>query len=169
MRTSLSCSSSCRCWLQRRCPSRSQGEVNPITARGAAVEPPAPACAGTAASSAPSPAPTRPVSRMIGGSAARGDGRPADMRSGDGSWPLHRPQGGSLRSGRSLPPGSELTVLARIDGCRAARSARPTTANRASPPDVIYLWPKARPVDVRYPRAGPAWMGWGWELAPWGW
>ena len=99
------------------------------------------------------------------GSTLQGSGRPADM-SEDGSGRFI-----ACKSGFYDPAifvkNRELTVLGRIDGYESRRIGDYDYRQPRVAADVIYLWPKARPVDARYPVPEPwPWWGWGWG---WGW
>jgi outer membrane lipoprotein len=64
----------------------------------------------------------------------------------------------------------ELTVLGRIDGYESRKIGDYDYRQPRVAADVVYLWPKARPVDVRYPAPRPwPWYGWDWGPGWWGW
>ena len=102
------------------------------------------------------------------GSTLQGDGRPADM-SEDGSGRFIACKAGFYDPAIFLK-NRELTVLGRIDGYESRKIGEYDYRQPRVAADVIYLWPKARPVDVRYPAPQPwPWMGWGWGSPWWGW
>lgn len=61
----------------------------------------------------------------------------------------------------------ELTVVGSIDGFESQKIGDYDYRQPRVAADVIYLWPQARPVDVRYPAPRP-WPWWGWDWGP-GW
>ena len=68
-------------------------------------------------------------------------------------------------------PGREVTFVGRVESTSdMVRIGEYDYRLPRVAADVIYLWPKARPVDVRYPAPQPwPWMGWGWGSPWWGW
>ncbi len=63
----------------------------------------------------------------------------------------------------------ELTISGTIDGFEERRIGEYAYRMPRVAADVIYLWPQARPVDVRYPAPRP-WPWWGWDWGPgWRW
>jgi outer membrane lipoprotein len=60
-------------------------------------------------------------------------------------------------------------VLGRIDGFETRKIGQYDYRQPRVAADVIYLWPKAREVDARYP-VGRPWPWWGWDWGPgWWW
>lgn len=90
------------------------------------------------------------------GSALDRDGRPADMTD-DGSGRFVACRAGYYDPAVFLR-NRELTVVGRIDGFEPARGHGAPQPRVAA--DAVFLWPKARPVDSRYPSARP-WPWWG--------
>lgn len=112
---------------------------------------------------------TRPLSNrtcfeMIG-SALDADGRPRDMTD-DGSGRFIACKSGFYDPAIFLKD-RELTFIGRIDGFESRRIGEYDYRQPRIAADVVYLWPKARPVDVRYPAPRP-WPWWGWDWGP-GW
>lgn len=112
---------------------------------------------------------TRPLSdrtcfEMIG-SALDADGRPRDMTD-DGSGRFVACKSGFYDPAIFLKD-RELTFIGRIDGFESRRIGEYDYRQPRIAADVVYLWPKARPVDVRYPAPRP-WPWWGWDWGP-GW
>lgn len=99
------------------------------------------------------------------GSALDGNGRPLDMTD-DGSGRFIACKSGFYDPAIFLPD-RELTVLGRIDGFEERRIGEYEYRQPRVDADVIYLWPKARPIDGRYPAPRP-WPWWGWDWYP-GW
>jgi outer membrane lipoprotein len=149
-------------------PKPLQGQVNPITPReaqradatGATVR-----WGGRIVSTEPGANQT--CFEMIG-STLQGSGRPADM-SDDGSGRFIACKAGFYDPAIFLKD-RELTVLGRIDGYESRKIGDYDYRQPRVAADVVYLWPKARPVDVRYPAPRP-WPWWGWDWGPgwWGW
>ena len=149
-------------------PKPLQGEVNALTPRqaqgtdaiGATVR-----WGGRIVSTEPGP--DRTCFEMIG-STLQGDGRPADMNE-DGSGRFIACKPGFYDPAIFLKD-RELTVLGRIDGYESRRIGEYDYRQPRVAADVVYLWPKERPVDVRYPAPYPyPYPWWGWGPGWWGW
>ena len=149
-------------------PKPLQGEVNPLTPRQAQQAD----AVGTSVRwggriVSTEPGPNQTCFAMIG-STLQGDGRPADM-SEDGSGRFIACKAGFYDPAIFLKD-RELTVMGHIDGYESRKIGEYDYRQPRVAADVIYLWPKARPVDVRYPAPQPwPWMGWGWGSPWWGW
>ncbi len=101
------------------------------------------------------------------GSALDADGRPSDMTD-DGSGRFVACKAGFYDPAIFLK-NRELTVLGRIDGFETRKIGQYDYRQPRVAADVIYLWPKAREVDARYPVPRP-WPWWGWDWGPgWWW
>ena len=101
------------------------------------------------------------------GSALDADGRPSDMTD-DGSGRFVACKAGFYDPAIFLK-NRELTVLGRIDGFETRKIGQYDYRQPRVAADVIYLWPKAREVDARYPVPRP-WPWWGWDGGPgWWW
>lgn len=93
------------------------------------------------------------------------EGRPLDMTD-DGSGRFI-----ACKSGFYDPAvftrNREVTFVGRIDGYESRMIGEYDYRQPRVAADVIYLWPKAYPVDARYPAPRP-WPWWGWDWYP-GW
>jgi outer membrane lipoprotein len=149
-------------------PKPLQGTVNPITPREATQTDAAGATVrwgGRIVSTEPGASQT--CFEMIG-STLQSSGRPADM-SDDGSGRFIACKSGFYDPAIFLKD-RELTVLGRIDGYESRKIGDYDYRQPRVAADVIYLWPKARPVDARYPAPRPwPWYGWDWGPGWWGW
>lgn len=110
------------------------------------------------------PMATRTCFDMIG-SSLDDNGRPRNMTD-DGSGRFIACKDGFYDPAIFLKD-RELTVMGRIDGFEDRRIGEYEYRQPRIAADVIYLWPQARPVDVRYPVLRP-WPWWGWDWYP-GW
>lgn len=109
---------------------------------------------------------TRPLANrtcfdMIGSALDR-DGRPRDMTD-DGSGRFI-----ACREGFYDPaifqPNREVTVVGRIEGFESQRIGESDYRQPVLAAEAVYLWPKALPVDSRYPAPRPwPWLGWDWD------
>lgn len=99
------------------------------------------------------------------GSRLQDDGRPAEMTD-EGAGRFIACKAGFYDPAIFIK-NRELTVLGRIDGYETRKIGEYDYRQPRVAADVIYLWPKARPVDARYPMARP-WPWWGWDWGP-GW
>lgn len=96
------------------------------------------------------------------GSALDRDGRPADMTD-DGSGRFVACRAGYYDPAVFLP-NREVTVVGRIEGFGDPLASRYDDRRPRVAADAVFLWPKARPVDARYPSARPwPWLGWDWD------
>jgi outer membrane lipoprotein len=99
------------------------------------------------------------------GSALDADGRPSDMTD-DGSGRFIACKAGFYDPAIFLK-NREVTFVGRIDGFETRTIGEYDYRQPRVTADVIYLWPEARVVDVRYPAPRP-WPWWGWDWYP-GW
>ena len=102
--------------------------------------------------------------QMIG-SALDGEGRPLDMTD-DGSGRFIACKAGFYDPAIFLK-NREVTFVGLIDGFEERKVGLYDYRQPRVAADVIYLWPQAYPVDVRYPSPRP-WPWWGWDWYP-GW
>ena len=107
---------------------------------------------------------TQTCFEMIGSALDR-DGRPNDMTD-DGSGRFIACKAGFYDPAIFLK-NRELTVVGRIDGFESRRIGDYDYRQPRVAAEVVYLWPKAYPVDVRYPVPRP-WPWWGFDWHP-GW
>ncbi len=96
------------------------------------------------------------------GSALDRDGRPADMTD-DGSGRFVACKAGYYDPAVFLR-NRELTVVGRIESFEPSRTGAYAGPVPQVAADAVFLWPKARPVDARYPAARPwPWFGVDWD------
>ena len=101
------------------------------------------------------------------GSALDASGRPISMTD-DASGRFVACKGGFYDPAVFLK-NREVTFLGRIDGFEIRKIGEYDYRQPRMAADVIYLWPEAHIVDVRYPAPRP-WPWWGWDwYGGWGW